>query len=159
MPKFLARNNKNNTPIAALITTNVQALLLTVLFVRDALDFMIALDTALFGPLSLRCGIRLKLTITRETYGAADESERRRQQIVAVAAVLYSIFLLYAAGLISCGQHRLRPWHLPLHLGPTGTGRARFPAARGRAVRSACGRCRRRNRPHLHRLPGTLILD
>ena len=49
MPKFLARNNKNHTPIAALITTNVavQALLVTVLFVHDALDFMLALDTAL----------------------------------------------------------------------------------------------------------------
>jgi arginine:ornithine antiporter/lysine permease len=49
MPRFLARNNKNHAPIAALITTNlaVQALLLTVLFVRDALDFMLALDTAL----------------------------------------------------------------------------------------------------------------
>jgi arginine:ornithine antiporter/lysine permease len=102
MPKFLARNNKNNTPIAALITTNVavQALLVTVLFVRDALDFMIALDTALsLVPYLFAAGYALKLTITRETYGAADESERRRQQIVAVAAVLYSIFLLYAAGL------------------------------------------------------------
>jgi arginine:ornithine antiporter/lysine permease len=49
MPKFLARNNKNHTPIAALITTNVavQALLLSMLVVRDALDFMLALDTAL----------------------------------------------------------------------------------------------------------------
>ena len=40
MPKFLARNNKNHTPITALITTNVavQTLLVTVLFVHDALD-------------------------------------------------------------------------------------------------------------------------
>jgi hypothetical protein len=47
--KFLARNNKNHTPITALITTNlaVQTLLVTVLFVHDALDFMLALDTAL----------------------------------------------------------------------------------------------------------------
>lgn len=102
MPKFLARNNKNHTPIAALITTNlaVQALLLTVLFVRDALDFMLALDTALsLVPYLFAAGYALKLTITRETYAAADESERRRQQIIAAAAVLYSIFLLYAAGL------------------------------------------------------------
>jgi arginine:ornithine antiporter / lysine permease len=102
MPKFLARNNKNHTPIAALITTNlaVQALPLTVLFVRDALDFMLALDTALsLVPYLFAAGYALKLTITRETYAAADESERRRQQIIAAAAVLYSIFLLYAAGL------------------------------------------------------------
>ena len=75
-------------------------MLLTVLFVRDALDFMIALDTALsLVPYLFAAGYALKLTITRETYAAADESERRRQQIVAAAAVLYSIFLLYAAGL------------------------------------------------------------
>jgi Amino acid permease len=102
MPKFLARKNKNHTPIAALITTNlaVQALLLTVLFVCDALDFMLALDTALsLVPYLFAAGYALKLTITRETYPSTDESERRRQQIIAAAAVLYSIFLLYAAGL------------------------------------------------------------
>jgi arginine:ornithine antiporter / lysine permease len=102
MPRYLARNNTNHTPIAALITTNlaVQALLLTVLFVRDALDFMLALDTALsLIPYLFASGYALKLTITRETYTAANESERRRQQIIAAAAVLYAIFLLYAAGL------------------------------------------------------------
>ena len=102
MPKFLARNNKNHTPIAALITTNiaVQAMLLSVLLVRDALDFMLALDTALsLIPYLFAAGYALKLTITGETYAAADESERRRQLIIAAAAVLYSIFLLYAAGL------------------------------------------------------------
>ena len=76
MPKFLARNNKNHTPIAALITTNVavQALLVTVLFVHDALDFMLALDTALsLIPIS-----SLRDTPSSspspETYAAADES-------------------------------------------------------------------------------------
>jgi arginine:ornithine antiporter / lysine permease len=84
-----------------LITTNVavQALLLSMLVVRDALDFMLALDTALsLVPYLFAAGYALKLTITGETYGAADESERRRQQVIAVA-VVYSIFLLYAAGL------------------------------------------------------------
>jgi amino acid transporter len=65
--RFLARNNKNHTPIAALITTNlaVQALLLTVLFVRDPLDFMLALDTALSVPYLFAAGYALKLTITK----------------------------------------------------------------------------------------------
>jgi arginine:ornithine antiporter / lysine permease len=71
-----------------------------VLVVRDALDFMLALDTALsLVPYLFAAGYALKLTITRETYGAADESERRRQQVIAAVAVVYSIFLLYAAGL------------------------------------------------------------
>jgi arginine:ornithine antiporter/lysine permease len=85
-----------------LITTNVavQALLLSVLVVRDALDFILALDTALsLVPYLFVAGYALKLTITREIYGAADESERRRQQVIAAVAVVYSIFLLYAAGL------------------------------------------------------------
>jgi arginine:ornithine antiporter / lysine permease len=101
MPKFLARNNKNATPIAALISTNiaVQILLLLVLFVDDALDFMLKLDTALsLVPYLLAAGYALKLTITGETYGLEDERERRKQRLIATTAVIFSAFLLYSAG-------------------------------------------------------------
>ncbi|KAA1423887.1 amino acid permease [Mumia zhuanghuii] len=101
MPRFLARTNRHETPIAALLVTNiaVQALLLLVLVIDDALDFMLKLDTALtLVPYLLTAGFALKLTITRETYGPGDERERRRQQLVAVLAVVYSCFLLYSAG-------------------------------------------------------------
>ena len=49
MPRVLARESANGTPIAALVTTNlsVQVFLLLVLVVDDALDFMLKLDTAL----------------------------------------------------------------------------------------------------------------
>jgi arginine:ornithine antiporter / lysine permease len=101
MPRFLTRNNQNATPIAALISTNiaVQVLLLLVLFVDDALNFMLKLDTALsLIPYLLAAGYALKLTITRETYTVEDERERGRQRVIATIAVVYALFLLYSAG-------------------------------------------------------------
>lgn len=101
MPRFLTRNNKFATPIAALVSTTiaVQVLLLLVLFVDDALDFMLKLDTALsLIPYLLAAGYALKLTVTRETYRDDEERERRRQRSIAVVAVLYAVLLLYSAG-------------------------------------------------------------
>lgn len=101
MPRFLTRDNAHATPIAALLSTTiaVQVVLVLVLFVDDALDFMLKLDTALsLIPYLLAAAYALKLTITRQTYTAADEPDRRRQQVIASVAVIYSIFMLYAAG-------------------------------------------------------------
>jgi arginine:ornithine antiporter/lysine permease len=101
MPRFLTRNNQNATPIAALISTNiaVQILLLLVLFVDDALNFMLKLDTALsLVPYLLAAGYALKLTITRETYATGEDRERGRQRVIASIAVVYAVFLLYSAG-------------------------------------------------------------
>jgi len=101
MPRLLARENASGTPIAALVTTNisVQVFLLLVLVVDDALTFMLELDTALtLVPYLLAAAYALKLSVTRETYGADDEPERRKQLAIAVLAVVYSVFLLYAAG-------------------------------------------------------------
>lgn len=102
MPRWLTKNNKHATPIAALITTtvSVQLLLLVVLVVDDALDFMLKLDTALtLIPYLLAAAYALKLTHTRETYSDADEPERRKQRLIALLAVAYSVLLLYSAGL------------------------------------------------------------
>jgi arginine:ornithine antiporter / lysine permease len=102
MPKMLTRNNENETPIVALIVTNVavQALLLLVLVLNDALDFMLKLDTALtLIPYLLVAAYALKLTLTGQTYSSADEPERSKQRVIAILAVVYSLFLLYSAGL------------------------------------------------------------
>ena len=101
MPRVLARERVNGTPITALLTTNVsvQLFLLLVLVVNDALDFMLKLETALtLVPYLLVAAYALKLAVTREPY--AEESERTRHGDLAVAAlaVVYAIFLLYAAG-------------------------------------------------------------
>jgi arginine:ornithine antiporter/lysine permease len=101
MPRFLSRENAAKTPVAALVSTTIaiQLLLLLVLFVDDALDFMLKLDTALtLIPYLLVAAYAVKLTITRETYAAGDEPERRKQRVIGWIAVVYSIFLLYSAG-------------------------------------------------------------
>ncbi len=103
MPSFLRANNRHQTPIAALVATTiaVQLLLLVTLVVEDALDFMLKLDTSLtLIPYLLAAAYALKLTMTGETYASDDEDlrERRKQRLVALLAVVYSLFLLYSAG-------------------------------------------------------------
>lgn len=101
MPRALGRESANGTPITALITTNisVQLFLLLVLVVDDALDFMLSLDTALtLVPYLLAAGYAVKLAATHETYDAADDAQRQRDLLVGLLAVVYSGFLLYAAG-------------------------------------------------------------
>ncbi|WP_122817929.1 basic amino acid/polyamine antiporter [Nocardioides pantholopis] len=101
MPRLLARENRHGAPIAALVTTNiaVQLFLLLVLVVDDALEFMLKLDTSLaLVPYLLVGAYALKLTITGQTYDAESAATRRRDRLVALLAVAYSLLLLYAAG-------------------------------------------------------------
>ena len=102
MPRFLTRNNAEHAPRSRRCSPRPlrsRSLLLLVLFVDDALNFMLKLDTALaLIPYLLAAAYALKLTITRETYEDDDEPERRKQRVIAVAAVVYAVFLLYSAG-------------------------------------------------------------
>ena len=101
MPRVLARTSRNGTPIAALLATtvSVQLFLLAVLVVDDALDFMLRLDTALtLVPYLLAALYGAKLAVTRQTYGPGDAGARRNHLLIAASAVVYSLFLLYAAG-------------------------------------------------------------
>lgn len=100
MPAFLGRENKAGAPIWALVLASglVQILLIVVLFVDDGLDFMLDLTSALaLLPYLLAAAFMLKLTVTRETY----ESGRSRapDMIIACVAVVYTAFLVWAAGL------------------------------------------------------------
>ncbi|PND57629.1 arginine-ornithine antiporter [Mycobacterium sp. ENV421] len=107
MPRFLARTNSHGAPVAALIMAGglVQLLLILLLFTSDALNFMLDLTAALsLVPYLLAAAYALKLTITGETYGHGDP--RRSDLVVAVLATVYTLFLVYAAGvshlMLSC---------------------------------------------------------
>lgn len=107
MPKFLARENSNGAPVNALLMAGalVQLLLILLLFLKEALDFMLDLTAALaLIPYLLAAGYALKLTITRETYG--DRRSLLPDMVVAALATIYTLFLVWAAGfdhiLLSC---------------------------------------------------------
>jgi arginine:ornithine antiporter/lysine permease len=100
MPRFLARTNSHGAPVAALVMAGgmVQLLLIVLLFTSDALNFMLDLTAALsLVPYLLAAAYALKLTVTRETYD--DGGARRGDMTVAVLATVYTLFLVYAAGI------------------------------------------------------------
>jgi arginine:ornithine antiporter/lysine permease len=107
MPRFLARTNRHGAPATALIMAAglTTLLLVALLFAADALDFMLDLTAALsLIPYLLAAAYALKLTITRETYD--DSRSRPTDMIIAAVATMYTLFLVYAAGvdklLLSC---------------------------------------------------------
>jgi arginine:ornithine antiporter / lysine permease len=108
MPRFLKRMNKAGTPITALIMTSlmIQVFLVITLTSDDALNFMLDLCTSLaLVPYLLAAAFGLKLTIQRETY-ADDAAARTRQLVVSAVATVFTLFLIYTAGvkflLLSC---------------------------------------------------------
>jgi arginine:ornithine antiporter / lysine permease len=107
MPRFLARTNRHDAPATALIMAAgfVSLLLVALLFSADALNFMLDLTAALaLIPYFLAAAYALKLTITRDTYD--DGRSRVPDMFVAGLATVYTLFLVYAAGvdklLLSC---------------------------------------------------------
>jgi arginine:ornithine antiporter / lysine permease len=107
MPRFLGRTNRHGAPASALIMAAglISGLLVALLFSADALNFMLDLTAALaLIPYFLAAAYALKLTITRDTYG--DGKSRVPDMIVAALATVYTLFLVYAAGidklLLSC---------------------------------------------------------
>lgn len=102
MPAFLGQENRNGTPITALVVTSlaVQGLLALTLFVNDALNFMLDLATSLaILPYLLAAAYALKLGLTGEAYEGVAAGVRRKETIVAGIATAYTIFLFDAAGL------------------------------------------------------------
>ncbi|MFN8031976.1 MAG: basic amino acid/polyamine antiporter [Mycobacterium sp.] len=107
MPRFLAKVNAKGTPVAALVMVSgyIQTLLIVLLFVSNALDFILDLTAALAViPYLLAAAYALKLTLTGETYD--DNRSRRADFTIAALATVYTAFLVYAAGpmhlLLSC---------------------------------------------------------
>jgi arginine:ornithine antiporter / lysine permease len=108
MPKFLARTNDKDVPASALVMTSalIQLVLLTTLFSDDAFTFTLKLCSSLsLVPYLLAAAYALKLGAKGETY-ETNPTGRGREIFVAVLATVYTMFLIYAAGmkflLLSC---------------------------------------------------------
>ncbi len=101
MPALFARENANKVPANALWATNivVQLIVVTTYWSRDAFSLMLNLTSSIsLIPFVLVAAYSLQLCRRGETYDVRPE-ERRRDLIIAVAATLYTIFMLYAGGL------------------------------------------------------------
>lgn len=101
MPKFLARENRNQVPSAALWLTSslIQIFLVLTFFAEQA--FLLALkltSSMILLPYLLVALYALKLAWTRETY-ATDPVARRNDLFRAGVATVYAIGLIYAGGL------------------------------------------------------------
>jgi arginine:ornithine antiporter/lysine permease len=102
MPGFLGYENKNKAPAAALWLTNglVQVLLIFTLFAKSAYLLLLNMTSSMaIIPYLLVAGYAFKLARTGETYTHDDRRARTRELLVAVLAVLFSLFLLYVGGM------------------------------------------------------------
>jgi arginine:ornithine antiporter/lysine permease len=100
MPSFLARENANGVPHAALWMTNVviQAFLIVTWFAESAFTIALKMTSAMtLLPYLLVAAYGFKLAWTGETYGA-DARGRRAAQVVGALATAYAAAMLWAGG-------------------------------------------------------------
>ena len=100
MPRFLGRVSATDTPMAALVMSSVlvQIMLFVTLASDNAFDFTLNMTSALtLIPFLLAAGYALKLVVTGESYADRPEG-RARDLVIALLAVAYTAFLLFAAG-------------------------------------------------------------
>jgi len=101
MPAVFAKVNKNNVPVVALWSTSsvIQIIVITTYWSRDAFSLMLNLTSATtLIPYLFVGAYGLMIAQRRETYDQRPE-ERQRDLILASLAVLYTLFMIYAAGL------------------------------------------------------------
>jgi len=101
MPTFLARENRNKVPVAAVWLTNglIQLFLITTVFTEQAYILAVKLTSSMILlPYLLTAAYALKLALRGETYGE-DPRGRRRDLICAALATIYAAGLIYAGGL------------------------------------------------------------
>ena len=101
MPRFLAIENRNQVPAAALWLTSglIQLFLIFTFFAEEA--FLLALkltSSMILLPYLLVAAYALKLAWTRETY-AGEPAARRHDLARAGLATIYAVGLIYAGGL------------------------------------------------------------
>jgi arginine:ornithine antiporter/lysine permease len=100
MPKLFATENQNKVPAAALWLTNivVQLFVISTYWTRDAFTLMLNLTSVMnLIPFFLVALYGFLLAKRGETYNIRP-AERTRDLIIAGIAVIYTAFLIYAAG-------------------------------------------------------------
>ncbi len=101
MPKVFAGENANKVPAAALWMTNivVQLFVISTYWSNDAFSLMLNLTSVMaLIPFLMVAAYGFMLVRRGETYEIRPE-ERTRDMIFSGLAVLYTLFLIYAAGL------------------------------------------------------------
>jgi arginine:ornithine antiporter / lysine permease len=101
MPAFLARENANQVPSAALLMTTllIQVVLVATLFSDDAFTFALSLCSHLsLLPYFLSAVFALMLVLRKETY-ENDPGDIGKDTVIAILATVYTIFLLFAGGM------------------------------------------------------------
>jgi arginine:ornithine antiporter/lysine permease len=101
MPSAFAKVNKNNVPVVALWATSgvIQVIVISTYWSRDAFALMLNLTSATtLIPYLFVAAYGLMIAKRGETYDVRP-GERQRDLILASLAVIYTLFMIYAAGL------------------------------------------------------------
>ncbi|HEX3436345.1 MAG TPA: basic amino acid/polyamine antiporter [Pseudacidobacterium sp.] len=101
MPKIFATENANRVPAAALWLTNiiVQLIVMSTYFSRDAFALMLNLTSAMsLIPYLFVAAYGFQISKRGETYDTRPRG-RQRDLIIALIAVIYTAFMIYASGL------------------------------------------------------------
>jgi arginine:ornithine antiporter/lysine permease len=101
MPSFLAHENENQVPSRALLLSSllVQLVLVATLFSDDAFTLALSLCSHLsLLPYLLAAAFLLQLAVRRETY-ERDAGDLGKDRLIAAVAVIYTVFLVFAAGM------------------------------------------------------------
>lgn len=101
MPRFLGRSTAADVPVPALLMTTclTQVVLVATMFSDDAFNFALDLTSSLsLIPYLLAAGFAVKIALRADSRTEGGRATRG-ELVVGALAVLYTAFLLYAAGL------------------------------------------------------------
>ncbi|MFJ2768473.1 basic amino acid/polyamine antiporter [Streptomyces sp. NPDC087300] len=101
MPRFLGRSTAADVPVPALLMTTclTQVVLVVTMFSDDAFNFALDLTSSLsLIPYLLAAGFAVKIALRADSRTEGGRATRG-ELVVGALAVLYTAFLLYAAGL------------------------------------------------------------
>jgi arginine:ornithine antiporter/lysine permease len=100
LPKLFVKENENKVPVAALWLSNivVQIFVISTYWSQDAFTLMLSMTSVMtLIPFFLVALYGFRLVKGGETYDVRPE-DRKGDYILATVAVIYTAFLLYAAG-------------------------------------------------------------